>query len=249
MTGIAANFVKCEISRSCAYFLFFVQIIAANLLNVEVLRLLTLSMFHILFNQGAAVIHFQDFNAEVLQCLTIPNVKANLAKDEMEMKTSAEIRFFAGDWSEIHKLLLHNGDSDCQQGPDSSSYQNCCDGYDIVLMAETVYSLSSLNSLYELIKKVSIALSAFASEPLPSIPAIHSCLSSKNLDILLTVPEPPPWSCLFGSKEALFWSRRGIETIPTYGRRRWSVALHYEVIALTWESLIHVENAGRNCIE
>ncbi|RWR87140.1 histidine protein methyltransferase 1 [Cinnamomum micranthum f. kanehirae] len=54
--------------------------------------------------EGAAVIHFQDFNAEVLQCLTIPNVKANLAKDpllqhsshtnEIEKKTSSEIRFF-----------------------------------------------------------------------------------------------------------------------------------------------------------
>eukprot|EP00268_Persea_americana_P021302 TRINITY_DN2125_c0_g4_i1.p1 TRINITY_DN2125_c0_g4~~TRINITY_DN2125_c0_g4_i1.p1 ORF type:complete len:328 (+),score=66.85 TRINITY_DN2125_c0_g4_i1:122-1105(+) len=113
--------------------------------------------------EGAAVIHFQDFNAEVLQCLTIPNVKANLAKDpllqhsshtnEMEKKTSSEIRFFAGDWSEIHKLLSHNSDSECQQGPESSSNHDCRDGYDIILMAETVYSLSSLHNLYELIKK------------------------------------------------------------------------------------------------
>lgn len=31
--------------------------------------------------QGADLIHFQDFNAEVLRCLTIPNVKVNLFKD------------------------------------------------------------------------------------------------------------------------------------------------------------------------
>ncbi|PQQ20080.1 hypothetical protein Pyn_32632 [Prunus yedoensis var. nudiflora] len=28
--------------------------------------------------EGAAAIHFQDFNAEVLQCLTIPNVNPNV---------------------------------------------------------------------------------------------------------------------------------------------------------------------------
>uniref|UniRef100_A0A5B6YIA1 protein-histidine N-methyltransferase n=1 Tax=Davidia involucrata TaxID=16924 RepID=A0A5B6YIA1_DAVIN len=56
--------------------------------------------------EGAAVIHFQDFNAEVLQCLTIPNVNANLLKkskplatDVTEWNTRAEIRFFAGDWA------------------------------------------------------------------------------------------------------------------------------------------------------
>lgn len=249
-----------------AYLPYFVQIIGAYLLNVEVLVLLTVSIFHFLFNQGAAVIHFQDFNAEVLQCLTIPNVKANLAKDqllqhsshtnEIEKKTSSEIRFFAGDWSEIHKLLSHNSDSECQQGPESSSNRDCRDGYDIILMAETVYSLSSLNNLYELIKKVGIALSAFAPEALRSIHTIHLCLSPKNVHILFTVPEPPPWSCLFGRKEALLWSGRGDETISTYSSRRWSVELHYELISLTWESIIHVAMASTvktmqvcNCIE
>ncbi|ONM54456.1 Putative methyltransferase family protein [Zea mays] len=31
--------------------------------------------------KGADLIHFQDFNAEVLRCLTMPNVKVNLFKD------------------------------------------------------------------------------------------------------------------------------------------------------------------------
>lgn len=267
-TSMAANFVAFGISWvvDCACFPYFVQIIGACLLSVEVLVSLTVSICYILCNQGAAVIHFQDFNAEVLQCLTIPNVKANLAKDpllqhsshtnEMEKKTSSEIRFFAGDWSEIHKLLSHNSDSECQQGPESSSNHDCRDGYDIILMAETVYSLSSLHNLYELIKKVGIALSAFAPESLRSIHTIHLCLSPKIVHILFTVSEPPPWSCLFGSKEALLWSGRGDETISTYSSRRWSVELHYELISLTWESVIHVAMASTvnnmqvcNCIE
>ncbi|XP_058076912.1 uncharacterized protein LOC131225402 [Magnolia sinica] len=113
--------------------------------------------------EGAAVIHFQDFNAEVLRCLTIPNVKANLSKEPLLQQSllkngsdvimSADIRFFAGDWSEVHHLLSPKCDNECQKAPDSSSKHDPCDGYDIILMAETVYSLSSLQSLYGLMKK------------------------------------------------------------------------------------------------
>ncbi|KAJ7979166.1 Histidine protein methyltransferase 1 like [Quillaja saponaria] len=98
--------------------------------------------------EGAGSIHFQDFNSEVLHCLTIPNLKANVSRkscpSEMKLpncENEAEVRFFAGDWSEIDKLLL------------SSSKQNQGAGYDFILMAETVYSISGLQNLYCLIKK------------------------------------------------------------------------------------------------
>ncbi|KAA8527894.1 hypothetical protein F0562_035237 [Nyssa sinensis] len=108
--------------------------------------------------EGAAVIHFQDFNAEVLQCLTVPNVNANLLKksqplatDVTEWNTGAEIRFFAGDWAEVNQILPHVHANekvpDCNLGMDQYA------GYDIILMAETVYSISALPNLYELIKK------------------------------------------------------------------------------------------------
>ncbi|XP_028060697.1 histidine protein methyltransferase 1 homolog isoform X1 [Camellia sinensis] len=108
--------------------------------------------------EGAAVIHFQDFNAEVLRCLTIPNVNANLLKksqplatDVREWNTDAEFRFFAGDWSEVHQILpyVHTNEKDhnCSPGLGHSV------GYDVILMAETVYSISALPHLYELIKK------------------------------------------------------------------------------------------------
>lgn len=99
--------------------------------------------------QGAAAVHFQDFNAEVLRCLTIPNLNANISGESQPSPSNpticdkAEVRFFAGDWSGIDKLLPHVSTDD-----------NCGGGYDFILMAETVYSVSSLQTLYNLIKKV-----------------------------------------------------------------------------------------------
>lgn len=64
----------------------------------------------------------------------------------MTICDKADVRFFAGDWSEIDKLLPHVGtDVKHNQGA----------GYDFILMAETVYSINSLQGLYNLIKKVS----------------------------------------------------------------------------------------------
>lgn len=111
--------------------------------------------------EGATSVHFQDFNAEVLRCLTIPNVEANVAKmsaqtlltNNNEMKTSPDVRFFAGDWSEVDRLLFHKSNDENQNVTVFSSAQEGCDGYDVILMAETVYALSSLPSLYGLIKK------------------------------------------------------------------------------------------------
>ncbi|MQL96131.1 hypothetical protein Taro_028804 [Colocasia esculenta] len=117
--------------------------------------------------QGAAVVHFQDFNAEVLKCLTILNVKSNLTKEqsqsestsldmansEIKVNPSTKVQFFSGDWSEVHHLLFHGGDDKDQGGTRVSAEQDQYTGYDVILMAETVYSLSSLGDLYGLIKK------------------------------------------------------------------------------------------------
>lgn len=99
--------------------------------------------------EGAAVVHFQDFNAEVLRCLTIPNVNANVSGGSQPSPSrltndKAEVRFFAGDWSEVDKLLPHVG---------TDAKHNEGFGYDFILMAETVYSINSLQNLYNLIKK------------------------------------------------------------------------------------------------
>ncbi|KAL6599295.1 hypothetical protein ACP70R_045789 [Stipagrostis hirtigluma subsp. patula] len=103
--------------------------------------------------KGAGLVHFQDFNAEVLKCLTIPNVKANLFKESFQGTCmSRSVGFFAGDWSEIDKLLLC-GDAEQDKTTTSSTENKAYNGYDIILMAETVYALSSLPNLYKLIKK------------------------------------------------------------------------------------------------
>ncbi|KAJ1406589.1 S-adenosyl-L-methionine-dependent methyltransferase [Sesbania bispinosa] len=79
--------------------------------------------------EGAAAVHFQDFNAEVLHCLTIPNLNANLSgKSQPSPSNSTFV---------TRQNAKHN------QGA----------GYDFILMAETVYSINSLQNLYNLIKK------------------------------------------------------------------------------------------------
>lgn len=108
--------------------------------------------------EGAGAVHFQDFNAEVLKCLTIPNLNANIQKvvspsktNVADCETGTEVRFFAGDWSEIDKLLPHVRDT--KKEPECSSGDCPDDGYDIILMAETVYSTTVFQRLYDLIKK------------------------------------------------------------------------------------------------
>lgn len=108
--------------------------------------MVALIFFFFLFDdQGASLVHFQDFNAEVLKCLTIPNIKRNISKE------LPELGFFTGDWSEVHELLLCANAENQNEDAGAS-----CGGYDLILMAETVYDISSLNSLYHLIKKVGV---------------------------------------------------------------------------------------------
>ncbi|XP_073147048.1 uncharacterized protein [Henckelia pumila] len=107
--------------------------------------------------KGAASVHFQDFNAEVLRCLTIPNVNANVQKKsehlaiDMNESNNWDTRFFAGDWVELHCVLPYA----CKDENEASylAQLDRASSYDIVLMAETVYSISALPNLYRLIKK------------------------------------------------------------------------------------------------
>lgn len=100
--------------------------------------------------QGAGSVHFQDFNAEVLKCLTLPNVNTNIPPGT-SVSDSCEIRYFAGDWGELDRILphAHTISSDA-----TLSDSNPKTGYDVILMAETVYSISTLQSLYNLVKNV-----------------------------------------------------------------------------------------------
>mmetsp|Transcript_40277 Transcript_40277/g.77010 ORF Transcript_40277/g.77010 Transcript_40277/m.77010 type:complete len:300 (-) Transcript_40277:373-1272(-) len=82
--------------------------------------------------QGAAEVVLQDFNVQVLHELTIPNVAANLSATLGTLKPG-RVRYLAGDWSDLHKLL--------EEG-----------SFDLILTADTVYSTASLHKLCSLIK-------------------------------------------------------------------------------------------------
>ncbi|CAN0911287.1 Histidine protein methyltransferase 1 homolog [Linum grandiflorum] len=96
--------------------------------------------------EGAMAVHFQDFNTEVLKCLTIPNATTNLSSTEVNNET--EVRYFAGDWSQVHQCLPH-----VHSGTENSSGESPVYDYDVILMAETIYAVSAQPSLYELVKK------------------------------------------------------------------------------------------------
>ncbi|CAN6836920.1 unnamed protein product, partial [Brassica oleracea] len=68
---------------------------------------------------------------------------SNLCRGGSVSVGDTEVRFFADEWSEVHQLipLFNDGETD-KKG-----------GYDIILMAETLYSISAQKSLYELIKR------------------------------------------------------------------------------------------------
>ncbi|XP_045448372.1 histidine protein methyltransferase 1 homolog [Melitaea cinxia] len=76
---------------------------------------------------------FQDYNKEIVQYSTIPNVYLNFEEEEL----SAEIKkckFYSGDWASFNKLL------------DES------EKFDIILTSETLYNPSNYNKLISLFK-------------------------------------------------------------------------------------------------
>jgi len=75
---------------------------------------------------GAAEVCFADFNAEVLQHLTAPNLRANLLRANLgrppQGQCSPAVRYFSGDWLRVAEALR-------SEAP-----------FDIILTSETVYS-------------------------------------------------------------------------------------------------------------
>jgi len=51
-----------------------------------------------------ANVHFQDYNEEVIEQLTIPNVFLNFP-EKKENDLISRIRFFSGDWNSINVFL------------------------------------------------------------------------------------------------------------------------------------------------
>nr|XP_050863349.1 histidine protein methyltransferase 1 homolog [Vespula vulgaris] len=83
-------------------------------------------------------VHFQDYNAEVISSVTIPNVFLNF-KDKQ--KTLEKCEFYCGDWASFTMLFeknIKNGDHK---------------KYDFIFTSETIYNTENHKKLYEVFKK------------------------------------------------------------------------------------------------
>eukprot|EP00761_Pharyngomonas_kirbyi_P007599 gb/GECH01007609.1/.p1 GENE.gb/GECH01007609.1/~~gb/GECH01007609.1/.p1 ORF type:complete len:315 (+),score=83.00 gb/GECH01007609.1/:1-945(+) len=85
---------------------------------------------------GANVI-FQDYNQEVIQNLTIPNVLLNVDEKTAQDRTE----FFSGDWNKMEQLLSQN--------EHRSHYRHT---FDYILTSDTLYSVSSIPKLLNLMR-------------------------------------------------------------------------------------------------
>lgn len=153
-----------------------------------------------------------------------------------------ETRFFAGDWNDMDHILPHvlrdECGGNCDEEPDRQP-----EGYDIILMAETVYSISSLPTLYKLIKKVTFIF----------LEKISFQISHKFLSHFwvffpshATVFESSTRSCIHGSKEALFWSWRRIKEVYLLSRKGLWVTSW--LILLIKSSFLHCLHTGDKMI-
>lgn len=103
--------------------------------------------------QGAQV-HFQDYNDDVIEHVTIPNVLLNLQQrlksERCELKATAinfdlletarrSCRFYSGDWGYLLGFI----------NPELASEML----YDVILTAETIYAVESHDKLYQFIKR------------------------------------------------------------------------------------------------
>ncbi|XP_023290118.1 histidine protein methyltransferase 1 homolog isoform X2 [Orussus abietinus] len=83
-------------------------------------------------------VHFQDYNKEVLESLTIPNVFLNASS----AKTVAEsCEFYSGDWESLNSLLSKR---------DEKTEEKI---YDFIFTSETIYNPDSHEKLYNVFKR------------------------------------------------------------------------------------------------
>ncbi|KAI4302750.1 hypothetical protein MLD38_038461 [Melastoma candidum] len=95
--------------------------------------------------KGASTVHFQDLSAEIIRCTTIPNVLIALEQvrdwqshqpesplTPSRQSLSPSVRFYAGDWDELHGVLslVRNEDFEVNMGmnfcfPEEESVDGC----------------------------------------------------------------------------------------------------------------------------
>ncbi|KAK1120953.1 hypothetical protein K0M31_010737 [Melipona bicolor] len=83
-----------------------------------------------------SIVHFQDYNIDVIKTVTIPNVLLNFDDRESVLK---RCQFFCGDWGSFAKLRSWNEDEFVR--------------YDLILTSETIYNPDNHKKLYEVFKQ------------------------------------------------------------------------------------------------
>ena len=86
--------------------------------------------------RGAESACFQDYNEEVLQCLTIPNLYLNTSAHPQLAGVLPRCRFYSGDWTDVTQLMIANQDV----------------AFDVILTAETIYCTGQQPVLLQAIK-------------------------------------------------------------------------------------------------
>lgn len=89
---------------------------------------------------AGATVDYQDYNAEVLQMLTVPTVLANWRANHGVESAPPPVRYFSGDWGTLGSLLED---------------LNLTASYDMILTTETIYTLDGMSRLFKCIKQVS----------------------------------------------------------------------------------------------
>ncbi|KAF7993690.1 hypothetical protein HCN44_010285 [Aphidius gifuensis] len=83
-----------------------------------------------------AIVHFQDYNTDVIELMTIPNVLLNLNdRNSINDRT----KFYSGDWGEFTKYF---------------NDKNSNEKYDIILTSETIYNSENHKKLYQVFENL-----------------------------------------------------------------------------------------------
>lgn len=83
--------------------------------------------------QNGANVTFQDYNKEVLENVTIPNVLVNI-EEKFREKEIKRCKFYSGDWTHFNNFLPNN------------------EQFDIILSSETIYNESNYVKIITLFK-------------------------------------------------------------------------------------------------
>ncbi|KAI4499711.1 hypothetical protein M0802_005281 [Mischocyttarus mexicanus] len=86
---------------------------------------------------NGSLVHFQDYNAEVIKLVTISNVLLNC---EDKRRTLDKCKFYCGDWASFVMLF----DKDIKDKDQK---------YDFIFTSETIYNPENHRKLYEVFKK------------------------------------------------------------------------------------------------